>query len=131
MTDHLARPAGLPPSNGYSHVTVAGPGRLVHVSGQVPARADGTVVDPTDVAAQTEQVFEHLQTALAAAGAGWGDVVKMGYFLTDLADLPVVRGVRDRYLDPDRLPASSLVQVAGLVHPDFRVEIDAVAVVES
>lgn len=55
----------------------------------------------------------------------------MGYFLTDLADLPVVRGVRDRYLDPDRLPASSLVQVAGLVHPDFRVEIDAVAVVES
>lgn len=72
MTDHLARPAGLPPSNGYSHVTVAGPGRLVHVSGQVPARADGTVVDPTDVAAQAEQVFEHLQTALAAAGAGWG-----------------------------------------------------------
>ncbi|MBU2694022.1 RidA family protein [Pimelobacter sp. 30-1] len=130
MTDHLVRPEGLPPSNGYSHVTVAGPGRVVHVSGQVPARTDGTVVDPADVTAQAEQVFEHLQTALAAAGAGWGDVVKMGYFLTDLADLPAVRAVRDRYLDPDRLPASSLVQVAGLVHPDFRVEIDAVAVVE-
>lgn len=131
MTDHLERPDGLPPSNGYSHVTVAGPGRIVHVSGQVPARSDGSVVDPTDVAAQAAQVFDNLQIALAAAGAGWGDVVKLGYFLIDLADLPVVREVRDRYLDPAHLPASSLVQVAGLVHPDFRVEIDAVAVLDS
>ena len=45
-------------------------------------------------------------------------------YLTDLEDL----AVRDQYLDPAALPASSLVQVKGLVHPAFRVEIDALAV---
>ncbi|GAA2373433.1 RidA family protein [Dactylosporangium salmoneum] len=50
-------------------------------------------------------------------------------FLTDLADLPVFRAVRDEFIDPAAPPASSLVQVSGLVHPAFRVEIDALAVV--
>lgn len=129
MRSFIGQPDGLPPTNGYSHAVVA-TGRLVHVSGQVPARPDGTVVDSLDVTAQAEQVFHNLGIALEAAGATWADVVKMSYFLTDLADLPDVRAVRDRFLHPAHLPASSLVQVAGLVHPDFRVEIDAVAVVE-
>jgi enamine deaminase RidA (YjgF/YER057c/UK114 family) len=63
-------------------------------------------------------------------GASWGHVVKMNYYLRDIADLGAVRTVRDRFLDPARLPASSLVQVAGLVHPDFLIEIDAVAVID-
>lgn len=128
MIRHLTRPDRMPPVNGYSHVTLA-TGTVVHVSGQVPVRPDGSVVEG-DVAAQTEQVFLNLETALRAAGATWSDVVKMSYFLVDIADLPQVRGVRDRFLDPDGLPASSLVQVAGLVNPAFRVEIDAVAVVQ-
>ncbi|GGM46861.1 RidA family protein [Dactylosporangium sucinum] len=49
-------------------------------------------------------------------------------YLTDLADLPVFRAVRDEFVDPSRPPASSLVQVSGLVHPAFRVEVDALAV---
>jgi enamine deaminase RidA (YjgF/YER057c/UK114 family) len=105
--------------NGYSHVTVAA-GLVAHISGQVPLRSDGTVVDG-GAHAQAEQVFENLRTA---------QVVKMNYYLRDIADLDEVRTVRDRFLDPARLPASSLVQVAGLVHPDFRIEIDAVAVIE-
>jgi len=129
MPIHVTRPDGLPPVNGYSHVVIA-TGRLVHVSGQVPALPDGTVVDPSDVSAQTRQVFHNLEIALRAAGGTWSDVVKMNYYLTDLADLPAVRAVRDRILDPAALPASSLVRVAGLVHPAFRIEIDAVAVVE-
>lgn len=128
MPVHLLRPEGLPPVNGYSHVTVA-EGTVIHVSGQVPARPDGGVVDPGNVAAQAEQVFTNVRTALRAAGASWPDVVKLTYYLTDIGDLPEVRSVRDRHLDPDHLPASSLMQVAALVNPDFRIEIDAVAVV--
>jgi enamine deaminase RidA (YjgF/YER057c/UK114 family) len=56
------------------------------------------------------------------------DVVKLTIFLTDLADLPVLRRVRDEQIDPARPPASSLVRVAGLVHPAFRVEVEALAV---
>lgn len=116
----------LPPTNGYRHA-VAASGELVFVSGQVPLTADGELVGPDDAVAQTEQVFRNLGSALASAGVGWGQVVKLTYFLTDIADLAAVRSVRDSYLDPSRLPASSLVQVAALVNPAFKVEIEAVA----
>jgi enamine deaminase RidA (YjgF/YER057c/UK114 family) len=125
MQHHL-RPAGSPPVNGYSHA-VAFSGPMVAVSGQVPVDADGQVMGEGDPAAQLRQVFVNLATALGAAGAGFGDVVKLTVFLVDLADLPAFRQVRDEFLDPERLPACSLVQVAGLVHPAFRVEIDALA----
>nr|WP_134005389.1 RidA family protein [Streptomyces sp. 846.5] len=118
----------MPPVNGYSHA-VAAAGTVVAVSGQVPLDAEGRVVGEGDVAAQVRQVFRNLQTALRAAGAELEDVVKLTVFLTDMADLPAFRQARDEFLDPQRLPASSLVQVAGLVHPAFRAEIDALAVI--
>ena len=125
MRQHHVRPAGLPPVNGYSHA-VEFSGRMVAVSGQVPVDGDGRLVGE-DPEAQMRQVFENLRTALAAGGARFDQVVKLTVFLTDLADLDAFRRVRDEYLDLDRLPACSLVRVAGLVHPAFRVEIDALA----
>ncbi len=115
--------------HGYSHVTVAS-GLVVHVSGQVPVRPDGSfVLGAADE--QCEQVFVNLSAALAGVGASWSAVVTMTYFLRDIADLDAVRVVRDRFVDPEHLPASSLVHVAGLAHPDFRMEIDAVAVLDA
>lgn len=125
--EHTVRPEGLPPANGYSHVVTA-EGRLVFVSGQVPLDGDGRLVG-ADAGAQADQVFRNIGVALAAGGATFADVVKLTFFVTDLADLTVVREVRDRYVSPDAPPASSLVQVAGLVSPDFRLEVEAVAVV--
>ncbi|GAA1717936.1 RidA family protein [Fodinicola feengrottensis] len=126
MRHHLLRPAGLPPVNGYSHAVVY-KGQTVVISGQVPLDADGVLVGPDDPAAQIEQVFTNLETALAAAGATMADVVKLTVFLTDLADLPIFRAVRDKHITVDTPPASSLVQVSGLVHPGFRVEVEALA----
>lgn len=125
MPDFITRPDGMPPTNGYSHVTIAS-GEVVFISGQVPVDADGEVVS-ADPSAQVEQVFANLGTALAAAGLDFSQVVKLTYYLVDLADLAVVREVRDRFIDAERPPASSLIQVAGLVSPAFRIEIDAVA----
>jgi enamine deaminase RidA (YjgF/YER057c/UK114 family) len=56
-----------------------------------------------------------------------GDVVKLTVFLTTMADLAAFRAVRDEFVDPKLPPASSLVQVSGLVHPAFRIEIEALA----
>lgn len=123
---HFVRPDGTPPVNGYSHAVSFG-GPMVAVSGQVPVDAQGRLVGAEDAEAQVRQVFANLATALAAAGAGLEHVVKLTVYLTDLADLDAFRLVRDEYLDPARPPACSLVQVAGLVHPAFRVEIDALA----
>ncbi len=126
MQQHYVRPDGLPPVNGYSHA-VAFSGRMIAVSGQVPLDAQGRLVGENDPQAQTRQVFENLAAALATAGAGMEQVVKLTVFLTDLADLDAFRRVRDEYISADRPPASSLVQVSRLVHPAFRVEIEALA----
>ena len=127
MHEHYVRPDGLPPVNGYSHA-VAFSGRVVAVSGQVPLDAEGNLVGEDDPRAQVTQVFENLSAALAAAGAEMEQVVKLTIFLTDIDDLTTVRQVRDEFVSPDRPPASSLVQVSRLVHPAFRVEIEALAV---
>ncbi|MEU2564493.1 RidA family protein [Streptomyces longispororuber] len=125
---HLHAPEGVAPATAYTHV-VAGTGRLVAVSGQLPLDERGELVGAGDPAAQALQVFENLRRCLAAAGAGFDDVIKLTYFLTDMAHLPAVRAARDAHLDPERLPASSAVQVAALVAPEYLMEIEALAVV--
>jgi len=125
---HLIRPDGMPPTNGYSHA-VAFTGTMLLISGQLPLDASGGLVGRDDAGEQTRQVFRNIETALAAAGATMADVVKLTVFLTDLADLAAFRAARDEFVSPERPPASSLVQVSGLVHPAIRVEIEAVAAI--
>jgi enamine deaminase RidA (YjgF/YER057c/UK114 family) len=113
--------------NGYSHV-VSFSGTFVAVSGQVPLDEDGRMVGVDNPVEQIRQVFHNLEVALTAAGSDLARVVKLTVYLTDLDDLALFREVRDEYLDPSALPASSLVQVKGLINPAFRIEIDAIAV---
>ncbi|GIJ11853.1 RidA family protein [Micromonospora andamanensis] len=126
--NHFQRPDGLPPVNGYSHV-VSFSGTVVAVSGQVPMDEHGRAVGIDDPEEQTRQVFRNLEVALKAAGSDFARVVKLTVYLTDLDDLAVFRKVRDEYLDHSAPPASSLVQVKGLINPAFRVEIEALAVI--
>ncbi|GAA2509227.1 RidA family protein [Actinocorallia cavernae] len=123
----ITAPAGVAPAAQYSHVVTA-TGRLVAVSGQLALDEDGRLVGPGDPAAQARQVFENLDRCLAAAGAGFEHVVKLTYFVTDMAHMPAVRAARSAHIPDDRLPASSAIQVAGLVSPDFLMEIEALAV---
>jgi enamine deaminase RidA (YjgF/YER057c/UK114 family) len=128
VTDHDQAPPGLSPASGYSHV-VSGAGRLVFVSGQVALDERGTVVAPGDLAGQADQVFRNIGHALTAAGASFGDVVKLNLYVTDITALPAVRQVRDRYVDTTHPPASTAVEVSGLARPEFLIEIDALAIV--
>jgi enamine deaminase RidA (YjgF/YER057c/UK114 family) len=123
---HVRAPEGVAPGTGYSHV-VWGTGRFVAISGQCAFDEDANVVGEGDPAAQARQVFENLRRCLAAAGATFDDVVKLTYFVTDVAHLPAVRAARDEVIDAGRLPASSAVQVAALFRPGLLVEIEAFA----
>jgi len=100
----------------------------IHVSGQIAIDLEGNLVGPGDVRAQTQQVFENLRAILAANGATFADVVKIGTYLTTLEDLAGMREVRSEYLTAEP-PASTAVQVVALVVPDALIEIDLVAVV--
>jgi enamine deaminase RidA (YjgF/YER057c/UK114 family) len=87
--------------------------------------ADGSVSSGCE--AQTRLAFENVGRALAAAGAGWHDVVKLVFYVVTVDELAVIRAVRDEYVDTSAPPTSSLVQVAGLFRPDLLIEVEAVA----
>ncbi|MEU6367339.1 RidA family protein [Streptomyces sp. NPDC046931] len=123
----IPAPDGVAPASAYAHV-VLGTGRFVAISGQLALDEDGGLVGEGDPAAQARQVFENLRRCLAAAGATFDDVVKLTYFVTDMAHLPAIRAARAAHIPGDRLPASSAVQVAALVGPEFLLEIEAFAV---
>ena len=126
---HIPAPEGVAPGRGYTHV-VTGSGRLVAVSGQVSLDERGELVGAGDPAAQARQVFENLRRCLAGAGADFGDVVKLTYYVTDIAHLPAIRAVRDELLGADGLPASTAVQVVALFAPELLLEVEALALVE-
>ena len=113
---------------GYSHVVDSPAGRSISICGQVPLNTEGELVGEGDFKAQARQVFANLSVALEAAGAGWSDVVKLNYFLTEIGELATVRAIRDEYVDTERPPASTLVQVSALFSPEAMVEIEAVAI---
>ena len=102
-------------------------GDLVFVSGVVPVDDDGALVGGDDVAAQARQVFANIGRVLAAAGAGFGDVVKVTVFLTDVDDRPAINPVRQEVFGSSR-PASTLVEVSRLAIPGAKIEVEAVAV---
>ncbi|MCM0674591.1 RidA family protein [Micromonospora phytophila] len=109
---------------------VVPPARLVYTAGACPLDAQGRTVAPGDPAAQARQVMANLETALAAAGARLGDVVKTTVYVasTHRADLVAAwEVVRDAFGDHD--PPSTLLGVAVLGYPDQLVEVEAVAAV--
>ena len=123
---HISHPPGVAPSDGYTHV-VTGPGRLAAVAGQMPFDERGELVGEGDPAAQTRQIFRNMRGCLAAAGLTFDDVIKLTYYVTDIAHVPAVLAARDEFIDTTRPPASTVVQVVALYRPDLLLEVDALA----
>jgi reactive intermediate/imine deaminase len=114
-------PAAIGP---YSQAVRAGD--LVFLSGQIPLDpATGQLVDG-DIAAQTKRVMENLGAVLAAAGCGFGDVVRTTIYLADLGHFAKVNETYGAFFQAP-YPARATVQVAALPK-GAQVEIDAVAV---
>jgi len=123
-----SNPPAMPRPVGYTQVVEVTGGRTVYVSGQVALDAENRLVGEGDFAVQARQCFENVRRALAASGLGFGHVVKLGLYVTDVAHLATLRAVRDEFVDPARPPASTLVQVAALFRPECLVEVEAIAV---
>ncbi|GAB3208196.1 RidA family protein [Marinactinospora thermotolerans] len=101
-------------------------GALVFVSGQVPLAPDGSVAE-CDAVEQARQVFRNIEAALAPHGADLRHLVKVTYYLRHIADLDGVRQVIGEFLVHEPRPASTLVEVSGLIDPRYLIEVDAVA----
>lgn len=127
MHQPIATPDAPKAIGPYSQAVSAAAGRTVFCSGQIPLDPrTGELVKGT-IEQETRRVMENLGAVLAAAGAGFGDVVKTTIYLVDLADFTKVNEVYGGYLG-EVAPARATVQVAALPR-GARVEIDAIAVI--
>jgi enamine deaminase RidA (YjgF/YER057c/UK114 family) len=130
-TARFINPETMHRPTGYTHVVEVVAGRPVYISGQVALDSTGSLVGPGDIRVQARQVFDNLRAALQAVEATFEQVVKLNYYVVDATQMPVVREVRDEYLSPERMPASTAVEVRRLVRDDLLIEVEAVAAIAS
>src|SRR5437660_8592001 len=116
-------PPTLSTPTGYTHIVEVTRGKTIYISGQVSLDKSGNVVGKGDFAAQATQVFENLKAALAASGATFDNLVKVTTFVTDMSQLAELRTIRGKYYGKNA-PASTLVQIGKLAHPDLMIEIE-------
>jgi len=116
-------PAAIGP---YSQAIAVTGGTTLYCSGQIPLDPRTGEVVPGGIEAQTRRVMANLEAVLAAGGMSFGDVVRCGIFLADMADFAVVNAIYGEAFT-NNPPARATVQVAGLPK-GVRVEIDAIAV---
>ena len=126
----IFNPPTMAKPNGYSHVAEVTAGRTVYIAGQIAIDPSGKLVGvPGDFRAQATQVFENLKAALASVGGSFANVVKLNGYLTDAkAQLPILREVRDGYINKEAPPASTVVQVVALAREGLMIEVEVVAV---
>lgn len=134
MAVELINPDGLPKPEQYVQVGIASGSRTVYVSGQVARNAEGEPVGEGDLAAQTEQAFLNVATALNSVGGSFDDVAKFTVYIVDLTGdkieafgIGAGRVAAQLGVNPGGKPAT-LVGVTALGEPDLLVEIDVIAV---
>lgn len=123
-TDKLIKPLGH-----YAQAAVVeARGKMVFVSGMTARRADGSIAGIGDIEAQTRQVIENIKSALETAGGTLDHVCRVDVYVRNMEHFQQIHKVRREYFKPP-LPASTLVEVTKLAHPEYLIEINAIAVV--
>ncbi|MFB4262440.1 RidA family protein [Nonomuraea sp. GTA35] len=135
MTVTLVNPDGLPKPEVYRQMSIATGSKLVFLAGQVARDAQGRPVGEGDLAAQVEQAYLNIGTALAAAGGSFDDVAKLTVYVVDwtpdkmpLLGEGVARAAAKLGVDP--VKPITLLGVAALGEPDLLVEVEATAVLD-
>ncbi len=121
-------PSTMPKPPGYTQVVeVNTPGRILFIAGQLGYDAAGK--QGADIRAQTTLVFENLKAAVESAGGTMSNIVKINMFVTDMQTaLPVIREIRDKYVNTAAPPASTLLQISKLAREGALIEIEAIAI---
>ena len=128
MADAFNPPGVAVPFGAFSNAAWQPPGRVLHLAGQVGVDEDWNLIGPGDMEAQSRQVLLNLKAILNNVGGEMNDIVSVIVYVTEMEPLMAVHEVRKEFFS-EPYPASTLVQVAALVKPEFLIEISAVAVI--
>ncbi len=123
MRQNISGTSPFEPIIGFSRAVRVG--NTVHVSGTGPVGAESE-----NVAEQTRRTLEIIQQALTDGGATLNDVVRTRMFLTRVEDWEIVGRVHGEFFGKIR-PAATMVVVAALLNPAWRIEIEADAIIET
>jgi len=117
------------PSGHFAHANaIEARGRMVFISGMTSKAADGSVVGVGDIEAQTRQMCENVKAAVEAAGGTMSDICRVDVYVKDMGGFDIIHRVRREYF-PEPPPASTMVAVSGFTHPDYLIEMAAIAVI--
>ncbi|RSM64336.1 enamine deaminase RidA [Actinoplanes sp. ATCC 53533] len=135
MAVTLVNPAGLPKVDTHMQMSIATGSKLVFLAGQVAWGADGGTVGPGDLAAQVEQCYLNVGTALAEAGGSFDDVAKLTVYIVDFTPdkMPLlVEGISRAVakLGVTTAPPITGLGISALAAPDLLVEVEATAVMD-
>ena len=109
-------------------IKVSGAQSVLFLSGQVAYDKDGGVAQRGDVKGQAREVYKAIKALVEAQGGTLANVVKLTTYVLDVRYRPDLALVREEFFGK-KGPASTLVQVPALAHPDWLIEIEAIAVV--
>ena len=115
------------PPTYHQAVKVTGAQSVLFLSGQVAYDKDGRALHRGDFRAQARETFRAIQALVEAQGGTLDNVVKLNTYLTDIRYRADLVPVREEFFGK-KGPASTLVQVSALAHPDWMIEIEAIAV---
>jgi reactive intermediate/imine deaminase len=114
---------------GYAHAIQVE--KTLYISGQVPLDMELKSIGEGDIAAQTEQVYANMQKVVEDAGGSMRSIVMLNIYCTDLdAYDKHTRSVRKKYFG-DYYPATTAVEVRRLYRPEYMIEIEAIAVLDT
>jgi 2-iminobutanoate/2-iminopropanoate deaminase len=122
-TPGLVEPFGI-----FSSAAWLPEGKTLLISGYVSQDEDGRTVGVGDIRMQTRTVLASIRQVLRSVGGEMGDIAKVTVFVTDVTMIREIHEVRAEFFHPP-YPASTLVQVAQLIDPEWLIEIEAMAVI--
>ncbi len=129
MKVQVSSPKLAAPNGHFSQATmIEARGRLLFISGMTARKADGTIAGVGDIEVQTRQVCENLKAACEAAGGSMKDICRVDVYVRNIEYFDIIHRVRREYFESP-VPASTMVEVAKMVKPEYLIEISAIAVI--
>jgi len=127
----FVNPSSVATPKGYSQTAQIdlGNATMLLIAGQVPLDKQGNLIGKDDFEKQTTQVFSNIKNIIEEAGGNMNHLAKITIFIKDVSKIQVVREVRDKFINTQTPPASTLVEISNLYRSDVLIEIEATAVI--